>query len=96
MTKKEIRHYVVCNLSYAATSALIETKLYSKVITNMVEWLYSRQRPTFEFEKIFKRIDSSKTLGRFIWIAFDWYNTPEGYKYWDNIFNQYHIYAIRF
>lgn len=105
MTKKEIRHYVVCNLSYAATSALIETKLYSKVITNMVECFYDRQGLTSglarlafdsDLEVIFKHINSSKTLHMFLLRAFSWGGTPEGYIYWDNLASQYRKYAIHF
>lgn len=105
MTKKEIRHYIICNLSYATTSALIKTKLYSKVITSMVEWFYSRQELTSglarlafysDFEMIFKHINSSKTLHLFLLRAFSWGDTPEGYIYWDNLASQYRKYVIHF
>lgn len=98
MTKKEIRHYIVCNLSYATTSALIKTKLYSKVITNMIEYFYSKQTSALDFnlEIILRRIDSSKTLDAFLFQAFVWHNTPEGHAYWKDIHRKYWYYAIRF
>lgn len=92
MNKKEIRHYVVCNLSYAATHALIETKLYSKVIANIVNCI----REDSNIEVFVKNLNDIKYLGRFLTSAFFWHKTPEGYIHWSTLERKYHHYIIRF
>ena len=96
MTKKEIRHYVVCNLSYATTSALIETKLYSKVIANMVEFFYNMPTGLLDPKAELEYINSQICLRALINEAFLWEDTPEGYEYWNKIFHKYYNYIIRF
>lgn len=99
MTKKEIRHYIVCNLSYAATSTLIETKLYSQVIENMVNDMtiyYSRKNYHEPIELIIKKLNNIKYLGEFIGSAFAWITSNEGIKYWTEMQKQYKYYIIRF
>jgi hypothetical protein len=99
MTKKEIRHYIVCNLSYAATSTLIETKLYSQVIENMVNDMtiyYSRKNYHKPIELIIKELNNIKYLGEFIGSAFAWITSNERIEYWAKIQKQYKYYIIRF
>lgn len=99
MTKKEIRHYIVCNLSYATTSTLIETKLYFQVIENMVNDMtiyYSRKNDHKPIELIIKELNNIKYLGEFIGSAFVWITSNEGIEYWTKIQKQYKYYMIRF
>ena len=96
MNKKEIRHYVVCNLSYAVTHALIETKLYSKVIANIVNGIRECNSNHESIERFVKNLNNIKYLGRFLNAAFFWAITPEKHDYWDNLAIKYHHYIIRF
>lgn len=98
MTKKEIRHYVVCNLNYAITSTLIKTKLYSKVITNIIEHYYNKRikHYWFDLERWLKCINSCMTLPSLLLTAFPWDKTPEGDEYWTDIYRRYRNYNILF
>lgn len=70
MNKKEIRHYVVCNLSYAVTHALIETKLYSKVVKNIVNDILIFKESKKILETTIQNLNKREYLGDFLYSAF--------------------------
>lgn len=96
MTKKEIRHYIVCNLSYAATSTLIETKLYSQVIENIINDAFYSKITKKSLIEFIDGLNTIRYLGCFILLAFSWAASKESFLYWHNMEKQYKYYIIRF
>lgn len=73
-----LRHFIVVNMSYSLLSILIKRKALDKYISNTLKQLK---------EQKFKYIISTNEINSCS--LFYWTDTPEGFDFWYNIYEEY-------
>lgn len=73
-----LRHFIVVNMSYSLLSILIKRKALDKYISNALK--------QFKEQK-FKYIISTNEINSCLF--FYWTDTPEGFDFWCNIYEEY-------
>lgn len=96
--RKQLKHYLIVNLSYKLTKQLLDEKIYSQVINSVIDDLIIKTENFYEIHKkylliylierelelIIESDDLSVLLN-----AINWENTPEGFEFWFNLFKKY-------
>lgn len=93
--RKKLKHHLIVNLSYKLTKQLIELKIYSETINDVVDSILDQ---TIEYYNItnkdvilhltLREIDSiieANDFGTLI-SQIIWENTPEGFAFWSKIY----------
>lgn len=84
MSKKQFtfKQLLIRKMPHNLITLLIANKLFEAYIKNTVE-----EYKDCEFQ-VFDRKKPELSTGRFINIGFHWYNTPEGYEVWCEMYEE--------
>lgn len=91
LSKQQIKHYIIVNLSYNLTHKLLKEKIYSQIIRNITEHIISVNNiNTKHFVKaIINNANRNNLLYSLLCDSFVWGKTPEEFKYWYNLYRKY-------
>ena len=96
--RKQLKHYLIVNLSYKLTKQLLDEKIYSQVINSVINDTIAETESFYEIHKDYLLIHLVERELKLIIEADDisvlldamnWETTPEGFKFWFNLFKKY-------
>lgn len=96
--KKQLKHYLIVNLSYKLTKQLLDEKIYSQVINSVINDMIVETENFYETHKEYLLTHLVKRELELIIEAdemcmllrnMNWENTPEGFEFWFNLFKKY-------
>lgn len=92
LTKQEIKHYIIVNLSYSLTHKLLKEKIYSQVVRNITKRIISTNDVNIKYllKSIINNANRYNLLHYLLKSGFLWSQTPEKFNYWDKLFKKYY------
>lgn len=104
--EREVRHHVVCNLSYKILHFLIQEKILSETITLICNTLVARlnsistpERKIINVEyytkSIIKELNKNEKISEIILNYGNWSIDKKGYHFWKTLYEHYELNNIK-
>lgn len=104
--EREVRHHVVCNLSYKILHFLIQEKILSETITLICNTLIARLNSILTFEKkiinveyytksIIHELNKNEKISEIILQYGNWSIDKKGYSFWRKLYEHYKLNNIK-
>lgn len=90
--KQQFKHHIIVNLSYRVTHQLLKEKIYSQVISNIVDncvIALNDYNSINAIDKVMNRLNKlckSQDATELIFSGFEWNKSKEGSNYWIYIY----------
>ena len=100
--EREVRHHVVCNLSYKILHFLIQEKILSETITLICNTLVARLNSILTYERkiinveyytksVIKELNKNKKISEIILNYGNWSIDKKGYYFWRRLYEHYKL-----
>ena len=77
LSKRQIKHYVIVNLSYSLTHKLLKEKIYSQTIRNITEQVILYDNANIKLKAIINQANRYNLLHCLLSSSFLWCETPK-------------------
>lgn len=84
MKKNSKRHLIVVNMPYLLLITLIRNNALSSYISNLI----IKREITTDYNDNAIRFFSIRPISRILICSFPWMYTKEGFKFWEDIYNE--------